>query len=121
MVNDYLRDSCDDNPPDAFSAKDFRTWGATVHAAVALVNTPLPRQETQRRSTLHALVKEVAALLENTPAVCRASYIHPRVLEGWLDGSLQSRIPATAALHPRQMERYTLRFLKRTMRTARGH
>lgn len=124
MVNDYLRDTCDDDTSGTFSAKDFRTWGATVFAAAALMGTPLPRQDASRRSTLLAVVKEVAVLLGNTPAVCRASYIHPRVLEGWLDGSLQRCIPATATRHPRQMERHTLRFLKRAARSARtvkGH
>jgi DNA topoisomerase IB len=54
----------------------------------------------------------VAAVLGNTPAVCRGSYIHPRVLEGWQDGSLQRAIPARVAVHPRQLEQRVLRFLR---------
>jgi DNA topoisomerase IB len=57
-------------------------------------------------------VSEVAAILGNTPAVCRGSYIHPRVLDGWLDGSLQRAIPRATATHPRQLEQRVLRFLR---------
>lgn len=77
-INAYLKQSAG---PD-FSAKDFRTWSATVHAAVALagVDTHL-RSATARRRAVTAAVKEVAAYLGNTPAVCRSSYIDPRVID----------------------------------------
>jgi len=111
MVNDYLREGCGED----FSAKDFRTWGGTVHAAGVLANTPLPETggERARRAALAEAVKQVAAVLGNTPAVCRASYIHPSVFEGWIDGSLQRAIPSGSAAHPRQLEQRTLRFLRR--------
>ncbi|KRE96584.1 DNA topoisomerase [Frateuria sp. Soil773] len=117
QVNDYLRDACGSD----FSAKDFRTWGGTVQAARVLARTPLPEGgERAVRNALAAAVKEVAALLGNTPAVCRASYIHPQVIAGWTDGSLRRAIPATAAAHPRQSEQRTLRFLRRRLRAAPG-
>ncbi|KAA0071884.1 DNA topoisomerase IB [Rhodanobacter sp. T12-5] len=115
-VNAYLRDACGED----FSAKDFRTWGGTVQAAGALACTPLPKQggERARRAVLAAAIKQVAAILGNTPVVCRASYIHPQIIEGWQDGSLARAIPANAATHPRQLEQRTLRFLRWRLRAA---
>lgn len=114
MVNDYLHAACSKNDVTRFSAKDFRTWGGTVHAARVLARTPLPEKggDTARRSTLAHAIKEVADVLGNTPAVCRGSYIHPRVIEGWSDGSLQRVIPATTAAHLRMLERKVLHFLR---------
>lgn len=116
QVNEYLHEICGEN----FSAKDFRTWGATVHAAGVLAGTPLPDGGDERavRSALAAAVKQVAAALGNTPAVCRASYIHPLILQGWQDGSLQRMIPAQVANHPRQLEQRTLHYLRRQLRAA---
>ncbi|HUH55892.1 MAG TPA: DNA topoisomerase IB [Rhodanobacter sp.] len=116
-VNDYLHEACGED----FSAKDFRTWGGTVNAAGVLARTPLPDAGGARaiRSTLAAAIKEVAAILGNTPAVCRASYIHPLILQGWQDGSLQQAIPPAVAVHPRQLEQHTLRYLRRQLRLAR--
>ena len=113
MVNEYLHAACSASTQE-FSAKDFRTWGGTVHAARILAGTPLPVTggETARRSAMAQAVAEVARILGNTPAVCRGSYIHPRVLAGWLDGSLQRKIPAACAAHPRQVEQRVLRFLR---------
>lgn len=114
MVNEYLHAACGDGQVHEFSAKDFRTWGGTVHAARILACTPQPGKggERARRSVLAKAIGEVAAILGNTPAVCRGSYIHPRVLEGWLDGSLQRAIPPAVAAHPRQLEQRVLRFLR---------
>ncbi|MES5817740.1 DNA topoisomerase IB [Streptomyces sp. RG80] len=69
------------------SAKDFRTWHATVMAAVALaVSEPVARSESARRRAISRAVREVAEYLGNTPAVCRASYINPRVIELYEEG-----------------------------------
>ncbi|WP_328368648.1 FAD-dependent monooxygenase [Streptomyces sp. NBC_00445] len=69
------------------SAKDFRTWHATVMAAVALaVSQPVARSETARRRAIARAVREVSRYLGNTPAVCRASYINPRVIELYEEG-----------------------------------
>jgi DNA topoisomerase I len=116
MVNDYLRGCCGED----FSAKDFRTWGGTVYATGVLAATPLPERggERARRAALAAAVKQVAAVLGNTPAVCRASYVHPAVFEAWADGSLHRAIPAGTAAHPRQLEQHTLRLLRRRLRVA---
>jgi DNA topoisomerase-1 len=70
-----------------FSAKDFRTWNATVLAAVALaVSGEASRSQTGRKRAVSRAVKEVARYLGNTPAVCRTSYIDPRVFDRFRDG-----------------------------------
>ncbi|MEV4788289.1 DNA topoisomerase IB [Streptomyces tuirus] len=69
------------------TAKDFRTWHATVMAAVALaVSQPVAHSESARRRAIARAVREVAGYLGNTPAVCRASYINPRVIELFEEG-----------------------------------
>ena len=114
QVNDYLHDTCGED----FSAKDFRTWGGTVQAAGVLARTPLPDKggERAQRSALAEAIRQVATVLGNTPAVCRASYIHPQIIAGWPDGSLAKAIPVGSANHPRQLEQRVLRFLRRRLR-----
>jgi DNA topoisomerase IB len=83
-INEYLKVSSGHE----MSAKDFRTWGATVLAAVSLaVLQPesLTSKTARRRAIVH-VVKEVAGYLGNTPAVARASYIDPRVFDRFRDG-----------------------------------
>lgn len=66
--------------------KDFRTWHATTLAAAGLAQHPVPRSERARRRVVAQVVREVAEELGNTPAVCRASYIDPRVIDLWERG-----------------------------------
>jgi DNA topoisomerase IB len=77
-INDYLREVADGD----FSAKDFRTWHATVLAAVGLaVSEPaVLSSESARKRAIARVVQEVASYLGNTPAVARASYIDPRII-----------------------------------------
>lgn len=73
---------------DDASPKDFRTWHATVLAARALADVgPAPSAERARRRVVSGVVKDVATELGNTPAVCRASYIDPRVIDMWEHGT----------------------------------
>ncbi len=73
--------------PDA-SPKDFRTWHATVLAARGLAAAgPAPASERGRRRVVAQVVKDVSTELGNTPAVCRASYIDPRVVDLWEHGT----------------------------------
>jgi DNA topoisomerase-1 len=82
-INDYIKEVTGDG----FSAKDFRTWHATVLAAVALaVSGRAAVSPTARKRAIARAVKEVAHYLGNTPAVCRASYIDPRVFDRYNDG-----------------------------------
>jgi DNA topoisomerase IB len=69
------------------TAKDFRTWNASVLAAVGLaVSRHAPRSESARKRVVARAVKEVAEYLGNTPAVCRASYIDPRIIDLFRQG-----------------------------------
>jgi DNA topoisomerase IB len=82
-INDFLKET---TGLDA-SAKDFRTWNATVLAAVALaVAGDAPATRTGRRRAITRAVGEVAYYLGNTPAVARASYIDPRLFDAYGDG-----------------------------------
>ena len=83
-VNEYLREISGGD----FSAKDFRTWGGTVLAAEALCQVGRPTSDSDARSRVAEAVRTVAAELRNTPAVCRASYIHPLVIEAYLRDAL---------------------------------
>jgi DNA topoisomerase I len=82
-INEYIKELTGED----FSAKDFRTWSATVIAAVALaVSGRAAATKTARKRAIGRAVKEVAYYLGNTPAVCRASYIDPRVFDRYDDG-----------------------------------
>ena len=82
-INEYLKDATGDD----FSAKDFRTWAATMLAAIALaVSGEVAATTTGRKRAVVRAVKEVSHYLGNTPAVCRASYIDPRVIDAYNGG-----------------------------------
>ncbi|PYK08632.1 MAG: DNA topoisomerase I, partial [Verrucomicrobia bacterium] len=70
-----------------FTAKDFRTWAGTVLAAVALGKLGGSETKQQAKSNIKHAVGAVAEILGNTPAVCRQCYIHPAVLEAYLNGN----------------------------------
>jgi DNA topoisomerase-1 len=76
-VNDYIKGA---TTPD-FSAKDFRTWGGTLLAAIALAEIGRAEDEKEIKRNIVRAIKRVAEYLGNTPAVCRSSYIHPKILE----------------------------------------
>jgi len=88
-VNTYIRDALGEQ----FSAKDFRTWAGTISAARAMRATEPPTSTADGKRKITACIKAVAGLLGNTPAVCRAAYIHPRVLEGFAAGTLAEALP----------------------------
>jgi DNA topoisomerase I len=69
-----------------FTAKDFRTWTATVLAAVALAVSAGARSATARKRAVSRAMQEVASYLGNTPAVCRASYVDPRIVDRYHAG-----------------------------------
>jgi DNA topoisomerase IB len=109
-INAYVKDVAGDE----FSAKDFRTWHATVLAAVDLAGrTPVPTSETARKRAVAQTVKEVAGHLGNTPAVCRRSYVDPRVLERYMDEGVTLSIDdVTAAAPQEELERAVLALLR---------
>lgn len=83
-VNAHLKEISGDD----FSAKDFRTWAGTVLASLALQEFERFDSETQAKRNIVAAIENVAARLANTPSVCRKCYVHPAILDSYLDGSL---------------------------------
>jgi len=100
-VNAYLQEIAGEE----FTAKDFRTWGGTLEAAIALAEADPAETETEATKTVAAVMRRVGARLGNTPAVARSSYVSPGVVErgeeqwrsalcpvlGWLHGCLPLR------------------------------
>lgn len=101
-VNDYLRASAEGD----FTAKDFRTWHGSVLAARLLRECQPCTSERECRRQITAVIKRVAAQLNNTPAVCRKCYVHPIVLEAYRRGSLAGAVAggaeATDSLSPEE-------------------
>lgn len=103
-VNAYLRDIAGDE----FSAKDFRTWAGTVHAAVALSTFEKFHSTSEAKKQVVQAIEMVADKLGNTAAVCRRCYIHPAILDGYMTGQVIATIPeqglrkAAAKLRPEE-------------------
>ena len=89
-VNMYLRETTGQD----ITAKDFRTWAGTVLAAIALREVESFDSAAQAKRNMRAAIESVAARLGNTPTICRKCYVHPEVLNAYLDGSLVLRITA---------------------------
>jgi DNA topoisomerase I len=81
-LNDYIAEFMGDE----FTAKDFRTWGGTLVAAVAFAERPPAETATEAKRGIAAVMRIVGERLGNTPAVARASYVSPAVVEQYLDG-----------------------------------
>ena len=96
-INGYIKEAARGE----FSAKDFRTWHATVLAALALAgHDPPPSSATAMKRVINEAVKGVAAYLGNTPAVSRRSYIDPRVIDRFQDGTTISASALRAGADP---------------------
>lgn len=87
-VNAYLREITGED----ITAKDFRTWAGTVLAAMALIELESFDSEAKAKRNLRGAIEQVAARLGNTPTICRKCYIHPEVLNSYLDGRLVLQI-----------------------------
>jgi DNA topoisomerase I len=81
-INNYLKSA---TAPE-YSAKDFRTWGASLMAAINLAEMGRAETETQIKKNIVNTVKKVSEHLGNTPTVCRSSYIHPTILKSYQSG-----------------------------------
>src|SRR3954469_9811631 len=92
-VNEYLR-TVTGLP---VTAKDFRTWMGTLLATSAFAALPQPRSEAAARRGIVRVCETVGSHLSNTATVCRSSYVHPKVIEWYRDGSLAERWRATPA------------------------
>src|SRR5215211_3245801 len=109
-VNEYLRQIAGDD----FTAKDFRTWGGTVLAAIALNRQEEFQTKKQAKSGIKTAITAVAELLGNTPAVCRKCYVHPVIVEAYLNRTRIAGLNGTTSLKPpnlRAAERAVLKFL----------
>lgn len=90
-INEYIHEHIGER----FTAKNFRTWHGTVLAAVELAGEEPPRSEAAAKRAIKRAVDRVSDALGNTPAVCRASYIDPRVLDRYRDGVTIKPTPPT--------------------------
>jgi DNA topoisomerase-1 len=91
-VNDYLREIAGDN----VTAKDFRTWGGTVLAAIALHELQSFDSTAKAKKNLRAAIERVALRLGNTPTICRKCYVHPELLNCYLEGDLVRQMKVSA-------------------------
>jgi DNA topoisomerase-1 len=107
-VNEYLRRAGGRD----ISAKDFRTWWATVLALAALGGAPPWESEAEAKHRLTEAVSAVAGLLGNTPTICRRCYIHPEVTAAYLEAPF-SPTRARAGGELSAPERAALSFLRR--------
>ena len=106
-VNDYLREAT----ATEFTAKDFRTWGGSARALESLRRATFA-SDTQARRIVVATIRETAALLGNTPAVCRRCYVHPAIVDAFLAGSLAALRPTRVARGLRPEEAALIAFLR---------
>jgi len=110
-VNEYLRETSSAD----ITAKDYRTWIATLLAASALADSSAPESEREATSVINDVVGSVSDELGNTPAVCRTSYLHPMVLDEFRRGTLAERWSAPPRATPRELtadERRLARLLR---------
>jgi DNA topoisomerase-1 len=106
-VNDYLQEISGQS----FTAKDFRTWGGTVTVTEALQEMGGFDTQTQAKKNVVQAIKEAAQELGNTPAICRKCYVHPTIIDAYMDGSLlnflkrqteQEKKPSKEGLRPEE-------------------
>lgn len=92
-VNAYLKEITGGE----FTAKDFRTWSATVMCLVELAAREIPQNKKGGKAAVTEVMKRVSRLLGNTPAICRKCYVHPAIVQAYLDGRLPTLMSECAA------------------------
>lgn len=113
LVNEYVRSSTGLEA----TAKDFRTWHATVLAAAALAETSEPgHTKASRKRAVAAAMREVSEFLGNTPTLARSSYVDPRVIDAYEEGRTIERVTRRTYANPDErqasLERATVRLIK---------
>jgi DNA topoisomerase I len=110
-VNQYIREHLGE----PITAKYFRTWAASLCCLACLAAEAAPTSRTAAKRVVTQAIKQVAQHLGHTPAVCRASYVHPRVIDAFAEGSLAERFrcrpSAFAGTWPREAEKVFLALL----------
>jgi DNA topoisomerase-1 len=115
-VNQYLRDATGED----YTAKDFRTWAGTVLAASALRELVNFESETEAKRNVISGIDSVARKLGHTRAVCRRAYVHPAVIEAYMDRSLEDALKGNVAktfLRLKADESAVVALLKRSMKS----
>lgn len=117
-VNEYLHEISGEQ----FTAKDFRTWAGTVLVAIALNATGGFETKKQAKANIKNAVSAVAEVIGNTPAICRKCYVHPKLLEAYLDGNFlaglnpknddRNSVSARGVVNLRSGEAAVLKFLR---------
>jgi DNA topoisomerase-1 len=92
-VNEYLREITGGD----FTAKDFRTWAGTVLAAMALREVDKFDNQAQAKKNITRAIEHVAERLGNTPTICKKCYVHPFVLDSYMDGTLLAQAAVARA------------------------
>ena len=102
VLNSYLRDRLGF----PYTAKDFRTWGGTLRAAMVLADIGPAKSATEAKRNVATVMRLVAAELGNTPTICRKSYVHPVIVEEYLDNgaTIATHLPRTNGRTPRVWE-----------------
>ena len=106
-VNEYIRDISGDE----FSAKDFRTWTGTMTCALLLAEAEFAETQTDRKTRVIGVIKDVAQRLGNTPAVCRKCYVHPDIVDAYMEEgrfNLRRKLRQTKGLLPEEIFVVTL-------------
>jgi DNA topoisomerase-1 len=103
-VNDYIRRAADSD----FTAKDFRTWAGTILAVEALTDAGAFASEREGKSKMLGAIDRVAGQLNNTRAVCRKYYVHPAVLESYLQGALAEELTSSPPRNGKGVGRLSL-------------
>ncbi|MEO8285552.1 MAG: DNA topoisomerase IB [Chloroflexota bacterium] len=121
-VNAYLKEISGED----FTAKDFRTWAGTILAAMTLRDMELAASsETQAKKNIVQAIEQVSERLGNTPTICRKCYVHPAIIECYMDGSLLEYLKAQPEAKPQKdlanlpaEEAAVLTFLEQRLATA---
>src|SRR5262245_43110207 len=120
-VNEYLKTLTGED----FTSKDFRPWAGTLLAAALLRDFEKVDPEARKKKNIVAAIEEVAKQLGNTRAVCRKCYVHPAVIDAYLDGSMMKTVAQRAERVTRAVGKLTeseaavLGLLQRRLRTGR--
>jgi DNA topoisomerase I len=106
-VNDHLREISGGD----FTAKDFRTWVGSIQALLALEELPAAEGETHLRRNVNQMLELVSEQLRNTRSVCRDFYVHPVLVEGYLEGRTQQLLEGLEVPRIRELRKAERRFL----------